>query len=313
MAVHAVIQAMLDKAREAGLPALSAGSPEEARGLMALTRPILGDGVAVGSRKGIDIPGRGGEIPAVLFKPQGRPAGLVVYLHGGGWVIGAIADYEVLARKLCVETGCAVLVPDYRLAPEHPFPAGLEDCEDALLWAWGERGALIGHDGAMVVAGDSAGGNLATVVAATVHGRVGLAGQVLIYPVTDIDPDRASYLAFGTGDVPLSRADMLWFLGHYAPRSAWADARIAPLRAGSLGHLPPAIVITAENDVLRDEGKAYAERLRAAGVPTILRRYAGMTHGFIRYHDLVDTAGQAVREMAADIARLCQAGARSAA
>ena len=313
MAVHPVIQSMLDKARAAGMPPLSAGSPHDARRLMAQLQPVLGAGVEVGSRTKIDVPTRSDSIRALLLQPKECAAGLIVYLHGGGWVIGALADYEVLARKLCAETGCAVLVPDYRLAPEHPFPAGPDDCDDALLWAWSARQHLIGHDGALIVAGDSAGGNLATVSAASLHGRVHLAGQILIYPVTDIDFDRPSYVAYGNGDVPLSRADMLWFFRHYAPEAAWPDPRIAPLRAPSLDGQPPAIVITAENDVLRDEAEAYAARLADAGVPTTVRRYAGMTHGFIRYHDLVDVAGQAVREMAADIVGLCRADVRNAA
>ncbi|MDT7952137.1 MAG: alpha/beta hydrolase [Acetobacteraceae bacterium] len=313
MAVHPVIQAMLDKARAADMPPLSGGSPEDARRLMALLQPVLGAGVEVGSRETIDVPTRGGSIRASLLRPRERATGLIVYLHGGGWVIGSFADYAVLARKLCAETGCAVLVPEYRLAPEHPFPAGPDDCEDALLWAYRERRELIGHDGAVVLAGDSAGGNLATVTAAALHGRVPVAGQVLIYPVTDCDFDRPSYEAYGNGDVPLSRADMLWFFQHYAPRSAWDDPRITPLHALSLREQPPTLLITAENDVLRDEGEAYAARLAEAGVQTTLRRYDGMTHGFIRYHDLVDVAGQALRETAADIVRFCHADVRTAA
>ena len=313
MAVHPIIQAMLDKSRAAGIPPLSSGSPDDARRLMGALQSVLGTGVDVGSRSKIDVPTRSGSIPALLLQPKERAIGLLVYFHGGGWVIGSLADYEVLARKLCAETGCTVLVPEYRLAPEHPFPAGLDDCEDTLLWAWAERRELIGHEGPVVVAGDSAGGNLATVSAALLQGRVTLAGQVLIYPVTDVDADRPSYQANGNGDVPLARADMLWFFKHYAPEAAWADPRIAPFRAPSLQGQPPAVVITAENDVLRDEGEAYAARLAEAGVPTISRRYAGMTHGFIRYHDLVDVAGQAVRELAADIVRLCQADLRDAA
>ena len=313
MAVHPTIQAMLDKARAAGLPALSSGTPAEARALMAQTRLVLGTGAAVWRRELIDVPTRAGSMPALLLQPSEPAIGMVVYLHGGGWVIGAIADYEVLARQLVVETGCAVLVPEYRLAPEHPFPAGLEDCEDALLWAARERGRLAGARGALVVAGDSAGGNLATVCAATLAGRVDLAGQVLIYPATDTDPDRSSYNIYGSGNVPLSRADMLWFYGHYAPRAMWRDPRIAPLHAQSLQGQPPAVVITAENDVLRDEGEAFAERLREAGVPTALRRYPGMTHGFIRYHDLVDVAGQAVHDLARDIVGFCRDVGRQAA
>ena len=303
MAVHPGIQAMLDRARAAGVPALSAGSPEAGRAVMAQSRALLGAGVPVGSRTMIEVPTRAGSVPALLLRPEGPVIGTIVYLHGGGWVIGAIGDYEVLARTLCVATGCAVVVPEYRLAPEHPFPAGLEDCEDVLVRV-AEGGA--GLAGPVVVAGDSAGGNLATVAAGSLAGRVRLAGQVLIYPAVDTDTERESYRLYGAGEVPLSRADMLWFYRHYAPETAWADPRIAPLRAASLVGQPPAVVITAENDVLRDEGEAYAARLAEAGVPMTQRRYAGMTHGFIRYHDLVDVAGEAVRTLAADIVRLCR-------
>lgn len=313
MAVHPTIQAMLDKARAAGLPPLSSGTPAEARALMAQTRQVLGDGAAVGSRAMADVPTRAGSIPALLLQPDGAAIGLIVYLHGGGWVIGAIADYEVLARQLVVETGCAVLVPAYRLAPEHPFPAALEDCEDTLLWASRELSRLAGPAAALVVAGDSAGGNLATVCAATLQGRIDLAGQVLIYPATDTDPDRDSYKEYGKGDVPLSRTDMLWFYRHYAPPDLWRDPRVAPLRAPSLRNQPPTLLITAENDVLRDEGEAYAQRLREANVPITVRRYAGMTHGFIRFHDLVDVAGQAVHELSRDVIGFCHSAVRDAA
>lgn len=308
MAVHPVIQAMLDKARAAGVPAVSAGSPAAGRAVMAQSRALLGAGVPVGSREMIEVPTRAGAgeatVPALLLRPDEAAIGTIVYLHGGGWVIGAIGDYEVLARTLCVATGCAVLVPEYRLAPEHPFPAGLEDCEDALLWVAGGGAGLAGP---IVVAGDSAGGNLATVAAGSLAGRVRLAGQVLIYPAVDTDFGRESYRLYGAGDVPLSRADMLWFYRHYAPVEAWGDKRVAPLRAESMAGQPPALVITAENDILRDEGEAYAARLADAGVSVTQRRYAGMTHGFMRYHDLVDLAGQAMRDMAAEVVLMCRA------
>ncbi len=304
MALHPAIAAMLQKARDAGVPAISDGTPAQARALLAQTRIVLGPGVEVGRRTKLSVPTRSGAIAALLLEPHEGPIGLVTYLHGGGWVIGAPADYEVLGRTLVAQTGCAVLLPEYRLAPEHPFPAGLEDCEDALLWSWGERDRLLGWAAPLLVAGDSAGGNLATVAAAALRDRLRLAGQALIYPVTDAEFETASYREYGVG-LPLSRQDMRWFFGHYAPQCAWTDPRIAPLRASSVAGLPPAVIVTAEYDVLRDEGEAYATRLEAEGVPIALRRYAGMTHGFIRFHDLIDTAGKAVRDLADDIVRLC--------
>lgn len=302
--MHPVIRAMLEKARAAGVPAIAAGTPEDARTLMAQMRIVLGPGVEVGARTELTISTRSGSIPGVLLMPRDRPIGLVTYLHGGGWVIGAPADYEVLARTLVAESGCALLLPDYRLAPECPFPSGLEDCEDAVLWSWHQRERLLGHAGPLVVAGDSAGGNLATAAAAALRERVDLAGQILIYPVTDADFDTNSYRDYGQG-LPLTREDMRWFFEHYAPPVAWADPRITPLRSLPVRFMPPTVVVTAENDVLRDEGEAYAARLHAEGVEVMLRRYPGMTHGFIRYHDLVDVAGHAVGELARDLRRFC--------
>ncbi len=312
MAVHPVLAQFVQKARDAGVPTPSQSTPEAARALVAQLSLALGSGVPVGSCSDVEIPTRAGAIPARLLLPHGRPAGLVTYLHGGGWVLARPSDYEVLARSLVAQSGCALLVPDYRLAPEHPFPAGLEDCEDCLRWSHTQRERLLGHPGPLVIAGDSAGANLATVAARTLRGEVGLAGQVLIYPVADCDFDRASYHEYGAG-LPLTRDDMRWFFRHYALEPLWIDPRITPIHAPDLQGLPQAVVITAENDVLRDEGEAYAARLEAAGVPVTRRRYAGMTHGFIRLHDLVDTAGHAVRDLAADISRLCGAPITAAA
>lgn len=302
--LNPAIRVMLDKARAVGTPALSAGTPADARALMETTRLALGDGSAVGSSTRITIPTRHGTVAATLLLPAGHPAGLVVYLHGGGWVVGSAADFDVLARTLVLQSGCAMILPDYRLAPEHPFPAALDDTEDVLRWAWAERTGILGFAGPLVVAGDSAGGNLAAVATQTLREQIVLAGQVLIYPVTDTATTTASYAAYGEGLV-LTRADMAWFLDHYAPAADRADPRLAPLRAPDLTGLPPTTIISAECDVLRDEGRAYAERLRAAGVATQLREYAGMTHGFIRLHRAVDTAAQAVADIAADLRAFC--------
>lgn len=304
VALHPSIRAMLDRAQQAGIPALSAGTPADARAIMETTRVALGDGVAAGSSTELTIPTRGGDITGTLLMPEGRPAGLVVYLHGGGWVVGSARDFDVLARSLVAQSGCALLLPDYRLAPEYPFPAALHDAEDALVWAWAERARILGYAGPLIVAGDSAGGNLATVVARTVRDQVTLAGQVLIYPVTDTDLSTRSYTAYGDA-LGLTRADMHWFLNHYAAPEHWADPRIAPLRALDLAGLPPATVVLAEYDVLHDEGAAYASRLSAMGVAVTVRRYPGVTHGFIRLHGAVDTAAQAVADVAADLRRFC--------
>jgi acetyl esterase len=294
MPLHPVIAAMLEQMRQAGRPALSDGTQAAARAMMAAARSAYGPGPAVGSVEDIAIPTRAGSIAARLLRPAGEPVGLVVYLHGGGWALGALDDFDGVARKLAVESGCAVLMPDYRLAPEHRFPAGLEDAEDATRWAAAQAGGQ-----PLVLAGDSAGGNLAAVVARTLKGAVPVAFQALIYPVVDCDFARPSYAEYGSGLI-LTGRDMRWFFDLYAPPALHGDPRIAALRA-DLSGLPPALVATAEYDVLRDEGEAYAAALRDAGVAVTLRRFAGLPHGFARMFNLVDSADAALAGIGAAI------------
>lgn len=308
MPLHPTIVAMLAQMREAGRPALSAGTPEDARRMMAAARAALGRGPEVGMVRDLRIPTRSGAIAARLFQPSAPAAGLVVYVHGGGWMLGSLEDFDALARTLAERSGCAVLLPDYRLAPEHPFPAGLEDVEDAVLWAGGEREALAGAAAPLIAAGDSAGANLATVALTSLAGRMPVAAQILVYPVTDSDLGRASYAEFSEG-LLLTRQDMIWFFGHYAAPDRHGDPRISPFRAAEVDGLPPAVVVTAEFDVLRDEGEAYAGRLAAAGRLVASRRIEGLPHGFIRMHNLVDAADRAVSDIAADMRRLCAAAA----
>jgi len=304
--LHKVVTALIEQSRAAGMPAISEGSVAQGRALFAATSAAIGAGPEVAECRAVEIPGRGGPIAATLYLPPGAIAGLCVYLHGGGWVVGTAADYEALARNLAARSSCAMLLPDYRLAPEYPFPAGLEDCEDVLLWAAATMGSVLGVEVPLVVAGDSAGGNLATVAARRLAGRVKLAGQALIYPVTDADFDTDSYLAYGTG-LPLSRADMRWFFAQYAPEQHWTDPAISPLRAPSLAGCPPAVIAVVEYDVLRDDGLAYARRLEAEGLLADLRRYPDLTHGSLRLHNLVDSADRAVGDLAGDIRRFCDA------
>ncbi|MGE7469438.1 alpha/beta hydrolase [Bosea sp. NPDC003192] len=304
MPLHPFFQMMMESFAAAGRPALSDGTPEQSRALVAAGRAALGPGAEVGSINDLSIPTRSGAIPARLVLPKTAPIGLVVYLHGGGWVIGELDDYEVLARHLATLSGCAVLLPDYRLAPEHKFPAGLEDCEDALLFAAEKASELCSANVPLVVAGDSAGANLGTVAARRLRGRVDLALQALLYPVTDCDVDRPSYLAHGEG-LPLTRKDMLWFFDHYARRVQHGHSDISPLRAPDLSGLPPALIVTAEYDVLRDEGKAYADRLAEAGVPVTHRCAAGLPHGFARLHNHVAAVDAEIRTVAAAIAAAC--------
>lgn len=302
MALHPFIEAMILQFRER--PAISAGSPDEAREMLAAGRSLLGGGPDMASVSDIAIPTAQGDLPARLFVPQAEPIGLIVYIHGGGWVIGNIDDFDTFARALAKESGCAVLLPDYRLAPEHPFPAPLDDTESALLFAQSNMTRLAGGELPLIVAGDSAGANLATVAARRLKDRLALALQVLIYPVTDCDFETPSYRSHGV-DLPLKTADMKWFFSQYVPDSDWRSPDVSPLRSEELAGLPPTVVTTAEFDVLADEGSAYAAKLEAAGVPVIARQVAGVTHGYIRFHTLFDVAREELAAVAGNIREVC--------
>lgn len=308
MSLHPTLAGLLRAAREAGRQPFAACTPEQARESFAASCAAHGAGPAVGAVRDLDIPTRGGAVRGRLIRPASEPstpaAGLIVYVHGGGWVVGTLDDYGAIARALAARTGCALLMVDYRLAPEHPFPAGLEDVEDAISWVAAHRGDFIAPGRPLVVAGDSAGGNLATVALAA--GRAAgwardVALQVLFYPVADCDTDTPSY---GLPDdaLFLTRADMLWFFGHYAPEASWADPRISPLRASDLSGLPPAWIGMAEYDVLRDEAEAYARRLTEAGVEVRLRHFDRMGHGFVRMMNHVAEADAAFDDVARAIA-----------
>jgi acetyl esterase len=302
VALHPFIQSLL--AQLAGRPALSAGSPSDARAIVAAGRAVLGSGPDMHEVRELRLPTRSGSIRARLLNPTAKPRGVIVYLHGGGWVVGTIDDYDTLGRTLAAQSGCAVLLPEYRLAPEFPFPAALEDSEDVLLAAANNVVSIAGSRVPLIAVGDSAGGNLATVSARLLRNRMELALQVLIYPITDCDFARDSYAAHGAG-LPLSAHDMLWFFDHYAPKVMWERPEISPLRAPSLEGMPPAYIVTAEYDVLADEGVAYASKLRLAGVPVIERQAPGVTHGFIRLHNLFDVARDELKSIAGHIAATC--------
>lgn len=305
MTLHAALAAMLEADRAQNRPALSSGSVSQARETIARSCAALGAGPEVGAVVDLAIATRAGQIAGRLFRPGGDEHGLVVYLHGGGWLAGTLQGSDALARNLAVRSRCALLLVDYRLAPEHPFPFGLEDTEDALHWAGANCAGLLGRRLPLVVAGDSAGANLATVAAISLRGKVELALQLLLYPVTDCDMQTESYRLHGAG-LRLTREDMLWFFTHYAPSRHWADPYISPLRAADLTGSPPAWIATAEYDVLRDEGEAYARRLDAAGVPVIMRRYEGLVHGFARMMNVIDAANQALDDAATAISQYCR-------
>lgn len=302
MPKHPFVEALLQ--RLAGMPSLSEGTPQQGRDLIAAGRGALGTGPNMHRTLDLVLPSRGGSLQARLHVPVADPVGIVVYLHGGGWALGAIDDFDTLGRAIAERSGCAVLLPDYRLSPEHPFPAALHDTEDAVRYLTAHGRDLIGRPLPIVLAGDSAGANLGTVAARTLRGTADIVLQVLIYPVTDCDFDRPSYIEHGEG-LPLTRRDMEWFFGLYAPPDRWSDPRISPLRSDDLAGLSPALVITAEYDVLESEGRAYAEKLSAAGLKVDFRCIPGVTHGFIRLHNLFDVADAQVSAIADAVAQAC--------
>jgi acetyl esterase len=241
------------------------------------------EGPAVESVTNIAIAGSHGLIPARHYRPSEMSLlPLILYFHGGGFVIGDLDTHDAACRELCVRTGAALISVQYRLAPEHPFPAAPDDCLAALRWV-SEQAAAIGIDASrIVVAGDSAGANLATVTSlrARDEGGPAVAGQVLFYPVTDhYDPGTASLHEFAEGPF-LTMPDMMYFTNLYVPSGDTTHPHAFPSKAPDLSRLPPALIITAEFDPLRDEGEAYGERLRQAGGAVTISRYAGAIHGF---------------------------------
>ncbi|MBU6252003.1 MAG: alpha/beta hydrolase [Alphaproteobacteria bacterium] len=231
----------------------------------------------------LDLPGR--SVEARLYVPNGAPETppLIVYFHGGGWVLGSLDTHDTTCRELAEDSSAAVLSIDYRLAPEARYPAAAEDCYDATCWAR-DHAAELGIDGTrLAVAGDSAGGNLAAAVSLMARDRGGpaLRHQLLIYPVTDADFTTSSYIANGSGAYFLSTSAMRWFWQHYLGGTAPQDAPLARvLHTSDLAGLAPATVITAQYDPLRDEGDAYAQKLAEAGVATDHHIAPGMIHGF---------------------------------
>ena len=301
MPIDPQIQTVLDQMQAIEFPGLSALPVEQARAALAMMGAGRADGVDEVARvEDLEIPGPAGAIPARVYVPavDGTPP-VVVYYHGGGWVLGGIDSHDGTCRALANASGAAVVSVDYRLAPEHPFPAAVEDAWAALEWVAANAAVLGGDPSRLAVAGDSAGGNLAAVVAIQARdtGAPALRGQLLVYPVTDATMSHPSIEENASGYF-LTKADMEWFFGHYAPGRP-DDWRLSPLAAADLSGLAPALVLTAEYDPLRDEGEAYARRLDDAGVPVELIRKDGLIHGFFGMAADVDEARDAMERSGA--------------
>jgi len=304
-------QRVIDAMAALNLKPVEESTPAEARESIRARTAALGPFPDVAAVVDHRVPVAGGEITVRAYSPGGPgPHPALVYYHGGGWVIGDLHTHDGLCRSLTNAGRCAVLSVDYRLAPESKYPVAVEDSYAALLWIAANADRLGIDRRRIAVGGDSAGGNLATVMALVARDRKGprLALQVLIYPVTDHDLDTRSYVENATGYV-LTREGMRWFWNHYLAREAQGrEPYASPLRASSLAGLPPALVITAEYDPLCDEGEAYAARLRDAGVPVTLTRYPGMFHGFVRMTNILDKARTALDEIASSVQKAFAAG-----
>jgi acetyl esterase len=295
-------QALLEQMAAISAPPMHELSVEEARQAFVTFMATQAAPDPVGAARDCTIPGAAGEMPARIYSPHGPgPFPALVYFHGGGWVIGNLEAYDATCRAVTNAARCLVVAMEYRLAPEHKFPAAPEDCYAATQWVAANAASLGGDPRRIAIGGDSAGGNLAAVVAQMAHdrGEPALCHQLLVYPVTDYDFGTHSYRENADGYL-LTKDDMVWFWNHYLPDSAAGSHPMAsPLRAASLTGLPPAFVLTAEFDPLRDEGEAYAARLREAGVAVTLKRYHGMIHGFFSLGAMLAQGKQAIQDAGA--------------
>ena len=301
MPLDAQAQKVVDTIAALNLKPIKDSTPAEARESMRTRTAALGPVEDVPAVADHRVPVEGGEITVRLYAPAGvGPHPVLVFYHGGGWVIGDLYTHDGLCRSIVNAAGCAVASVDYRLAPEFKFPIAVDDSYAALKWV-AANGPRLGLDSArLAVGGDSAGGNLAAVMALLARDRRGprILLQVLVYPVTNCDFGTASYAENATGYV-LTTEDMRWFWRHYLSREEQGrEVTASPFRAKSLADLPPALVMTAGCDPLRDEGEAYAARLRDAAVAVTLTRYPGMFHGFLRMTRILDQARAALDEIA---------------
>jgi acetyl esterase len=291
--------------QEAGRPAYETLTPAEAREFYLAGRPVTNpEPPELKSVEALAIPAPHGSIPARIYTPKtlrqaGGLAPCLVFFHGGGWVIGDLDSHDVVCRKLADEGQLTVISVDYRLAPEHKFPAAVDDAIAATKWI-ADNSAKLGIDASRLsVGGDSAGGNLAAVVAIAARDGDGpaIAGQVLIYPATDFAMTHPSHSEPETS-ILLTHSVIKWFRDHYLNGAADVhDWRASPVRAGTLIGLPPAYVLTAGADPLRDEGDEYANRLRQAGVAVTWRHFPGQFHGFFTMGKLLQQANIAAREI----------------
>lgn len=301
-------QRFLAQVAQSGQPPLSQQEPETARKLNAVFTHGSHPPEPVKEVEHRTIPGIAAEIPLCIYTPIYPPEGdgsfpLSIYFHGGGWTIGNLPMVDSICRTLANDAGCVVVSVDYRLAPEYKFPAGLEDAYAATKWVAENAAEINGDRAKIAVAGESAGGNIAAAVTLMARARAefSLHYQLLIYPATQYDANTESYRNYGENHF-LTADSITWFWQQYLPSPADGQNPYAsPLLAENLSNLPPGLIVTAEYDPLRDEGEAYGDRLRAAGVDIKTIRYDGTIHGFINLAGLLPYGQQALAEIAAEL------------
>lgn len=288
------IKALLDALAAMGGQSLrELGAPAARESFRAMQ--LAGEPVEVASVVDRTIPGPGGELPVRIYRAADEPVGVLLWYHGGGWVIGDLDTADPVARALAVEAGCLVVSVDYRLAPEHAHPAAVDDAWAALEWVRANAGELGVDVARLAVGGDSAGGHLAATVAQRARDEgIALRHQLLVYPVTDLDADAGSRVSNGEGYF-LTQESMVWFEECYLQGQAAGPA--SPLD-GDLAGVAPAHVLTAGFDPLRDEGEAYAAALEAAGVVVVDDRYPTMVHGFVQMGAVTPVASEAISRAA---------------
>lgn len=304
MAINPDAEKVVELIKASGRPPYPTVGHIEARRLYMASREILQHApAAVAEVKDLVMKGPAGDIPLRLYRGSalqpGKPQPVLVYYHGGGWVIGGLDSHDGVCRDLANGANCTVISVDYRMGPEHKFPAAVDDSIAALEWIAANAKDLGIDPGRLAVGGDSAGGNLSAVVSihARDNGGPKIAFQMLVYPACDMTTDKGSIVEFAE-QLPLTRATMDWFMDLYlADKKDAEDWRASPAKAKSLKGLPPAYVMTAGMDPLRDEGEAYAKALAAAGVPVEAKRFDGQIHGFITMGKFVQDAHVAAREM----------------
>ena len=294
-------RAFLERVEALGVPGFGDVPVDEARRLQDEASPGLFGPLVEVPFEDRSLPGAAGRIPVRVYRAGEDPAPVLVYFHGGGWVLGSIRTAHGVCATLARLAGCVVCSVDYRLAPEHVFPAALEDAWAATTWVAKHADEVGGLPGPPAVGGDSAGGNLAAVCALRARDAgLSLPLQVLVYPITDADFGTPSYREFAEGYY-LTASGMRWFWDNYLPDGDRFDPDVSPLRTADVAGVAPALVITAEYDVLRDEGEAYARRLEEAGVTTRLERYDGLIHGFLRMPAVIARANGALESAAAGL------------